>query len=272
MTLKALFSKNATVIGDDIIAIVSLYNHHPVPHRFPQVPAIESSSSSATARSRERKQWKSWNTWLEKDESLLHYVIRLVEEMLQDMKVYEAKLNEDSWNIPFLRQYLDEDTIRKIQAILPPTDSLEQDRKKWKFTQHGNFSVANAYKALKNDAGIKDWIWNSVWKWQGPEKIKCFTWMATYQKLLTAQRRARFLGLDSSCHRCKGVPETIQHVLRDCPTASRLWVRIIHHTHINFFFRAPFNIWLRWNLTTNAGIATSQETWKTQFLVSCWWL
>ncbi|KAL4298591.1 hypothetical protein AHAS_Ahas17G0016200 [Arachis hypogaea] len=84
--------------------------------------------------------WK--DTWLEKDEPLLHYVIRPVEEILQDIKVYEAKLNEDSWNIPFFRQYLDEDTIRKIQAILPPTDNLGQDRKKWKFTQDGNFSVA----------------------------------------------------------------------------------------------------------------------------------
>ncbi|KAL4286983.1 hypothetical protein AHAS_Ahas19G0140700 [Arachis hypogaea] len=125
MTLKALLSKNAAVIGDDVISIVSLYNHHPVPHRFLQVPAVESSSSSAAAWSRERKQWESWNTWLEKDESLLHYVIRPVEEMLQDMKVYEAKLNEDSWNILFLRQYLDEDTIRKIQAILPQQTGLK---------------------------------------------------------------------------------------------------------------------------------------------------
>ncbi|QHO53737.1 Putative ribonuclease H protein [Arachis hypogaea] len=135
--------------------------------------------------------------------------------MLHDMKVYEAKLNEDSWNIPFLRQYIDEDTIKKIQAILPPppTDNLRQDRKKWKFTQDENFLVVNAYKALKNDTRVKDWIWNIVWKWQGPEKIKCFTWMATHQELLTAQRRARFFGSDSSCHRCKGVPETIQHAL-----------------------------------------------------------
>ncbi|QHN83234.1 uncharacterized protein DS421_20g702960 [Arachis hypogaea] len=44
---KALLSKSAAVTDDDITAVAPLHNHHPVPHQFPQVSAVEGSSSSA---------------------------------------------------------------------------------------------------------------------------------------------------------------------------------------------------------------------------------
>ncbi|XLU51441.1 hypothetical protein S245_046255 [Arachis hypogaea] len=47
MTLEAFLSKNAAVTDDDVTAVAPLHNHHPVPHQFPQVPAVEGSSSSA---------------------------------------------------------------------------------------------------------------------------------------------------------------------------------------------------------------------------------
>ncbi|XP_016178604.1 ABSCISIC ACID-INSENSITIVE 5-like protein 2, partial [Arachis ipaensis] len=46
-TLEALLSKSAAVTDDDITAVAPLHNHHPVPHQFPQVSAVEGSSSSA---------------------------------------------------------------------------------------------------------------------------------------------------------------------------------------------------------------------------------
>ncbi|XP_072076475.1 uncharacterized protein [Arachis hypogaea] len=41
--------------------------------------------------------------------------------------------------------------------------------------------------------------------------------------------------------------------------------------HILEFFRAPFETWIRWNLTVEA-VSNSKTQWKTIFMVTCWWL
>ncbi|KAL4331435.1 hypothetical protein AHAS_Ahas13G0499800 [Arachis hypogaea] len=88
---------------------------------------------------------------------------------------------------------------------------------------------------------------------------------------MTLHRRAQIFGMNSSCHRCIGVEKNTIHMLRDCPVASRVWVKLIHHEHIHDFFRAPFNAWIQWNFAMDLG-TSKQGNWNTQFLVTCWWL
>ncbi|KAL4288301.1 hypothetical protein AHAS_Ahas19G0272500 [Arachis hypogaea] len=101
--------------------------------------------------------------------------------------------------------------------------------------------------------------------------MRCFLWVTTHKKLMTAKRRSKLFGAPPFCHRCQGVQETQEHLLRDCPAASRILTQFIHPTFLQDFFRAPFEAWLRWNLSTELG-RSNQIDWITQFVVTCWWL
>ncbi|KAL4331212.1 hypothetical protein AHAS_Ahas13G0477500 [Arachis hypogaea] len=88
---------------------------------------------------------------------------------------------------------------------------------------------------------------------------------------MTSDRRNRMFGGNPNCHMCTQTIETILHTLRDCLAASRIWSQLINLVHILEFFRAPFETWIRWNLTVEAGL-NSKTQWKTIFMVTCWWL
>ncbi|KAL4299362.1 hypothetical protein AHAS_Ahas17G0093300 [Arachis hypogaea] len=46
-------------------------------------------------------------------------------------------------------------------------------------------------------------------------------------------------------------------------------MHLISPHHIQNFFRAPFELWLRWNLTSKLG-RDPEDSWITLFMVTCW--
>lgn len=57
----------------------------------------------------------------------------------------------------------------------------------WKDRESGRFSVKSAYTlldSLADDGEDVDLIWNRIWHWKGPERIKYFAWLVTHGKLL----------------------------------------------------------------------------------------
>ncbi|KAL4306999.1 hypothetical protein AHAS_Ahas16G0234400 [Arachis hypogaea] len=97
--------------------------------------------------------------------------------------------------------------------------------------------------------------------------IKVFVWLTFHDKLMTSKRQSRILGTSAECHRCRGVPESQIPVLRDCAVASRTWTRLISPHNIQNFFKAPFKLWLRWNLTSKLG-RNPEDSWITLFMVA----
>lgn len=64
-----------------------------------------------------------------------------------------------------------------MQAILPPSPELDQDRRIWPGNRLGEFSVSSAYSLLC-DFGryVADPIWKALWTADMPERVRLFVW------------------------------------------------------------------------------------------------
>lgn len=116
----------------------------------------------------------------------------------------------------------------------------------------GNFSVKCAYSAITascNNAG--DSIWSFAWKWNGPQSIRMFLWMAPRDRLKTkSELMRRHFQADINCERC-GLSETTLHTLHDCFFAKRLWDLLLRVNRSHNFFELNLRIWMQQNLKSN---------------------
>ncbi|RYR78126.1 hypothetical protein Ahy_A01g002859 [Arachis hypogaea] len=209
--------------------------------------------------------------WLKNEGSLIQKAIIPIEEENMEITLTEATDLNGGWDFNLLRRYLPDNIIYKIQAIHPPWDNLEEDKILWSLTPIGEFSIASTYRKISQQTDTQDRIWEVLWGWKGPQKIKIFMWLTLHRKLMTGARRRKLFGTGDECHRCNSLTEDQSHVLRDCPAASSIWTQLINPCKIQSFFRAPFDAWLRWNLTTELG-KNNQTPWITKFSVTWWWL
>lgn len=93
------------------------------------------------------------------------------------------------------------------------------------------FTVTSAYELLTRDDSPRhnmENLFGRVWTVVAPERVKIFLWLVVNQVTMTnTERKRRHLCDVDTCQVCKGGPETIIHVLRDCPAMAGIWTRII---------------------------------------------
>ncbi|QHO15365.1 Putative ribonuclease H protein [Arachis hypogaea] len=186
---------------------------------------------------------------MDKERPPLIQCIAAGEEVDLSLTVRDAITVAGEWNVTYLQNFLTEDILSTIRAMPPTMDSMGQDTLTWELTNDGEFAVSSAYSALAQHEEEQDQVWTLIWRWKGPHRIKVFLWMVVHKKILTAKRRARMFQKNPSCHKCDSVKESVLHVLRDCPWTSRVWTKLIHPSDIYLFFKAPFDSWIRWNMT-----------------------
>jgi len=100
------------------------------------------------------------------------------------------------------------------------------DRLCWKWTADRTFSTASAYQSFfigqQSVEGAR-----LLRKAHAPAKCKFFIWLVQHDKCWTAARRRRHgLQDDDSCVLCEQAPETIDHLLIQCPFARELWFNL----------------------------------------------
>ena len=126
-----------------------------------------------------------------------------------------------------------EATRQEILAI-PLTRVEEEDRVIWKANKVHDFSVKSAYQvALKlthqqigesshNQSNEK--VWKHIWTLNVPPKVRNFLWRACSNILPTRENlHRRKVAVDPLCEFCKKQPETVCHVLWECPFARNTW-------------------------------------------------
>ncbi|KAA3488057.1 RNA-directed DNA polymerase (Reverse transcriptase) [Gossypium australe] len=165
------------------------------------------------------REWK--DNWIPKVGPLLSYV-PAHSRLNLDSTLKDWVLQEGSWNIDMLNIWLPEDIIKRILSIPPPHPAEGDDRIIWARTEPGTFTIRSAYRSLKeNTWRPKQDIWKTIWKYQGPQRVRLFLWLVANQRVLTnSERTRRGFGQSSACSRCGHEVEDIMHVLRDCPTAK----------------------------------------------------
>lgn len=97
------------------------------------------------------------------------------------------------------------------------------DKVRWRWSHDKNFSNSSAYRSLfigqHPIAGAK-----LLCKTRAPAKCKFFTWLLLHDRCWTANRRKRNnLKDDDSCTLCNQQPETIDHLLINCPFSREVW-------------------------------------------------
>ena len=68
-----------------------------------------------------------------------------------------------------------------------------------------------------------DCILSQVWNFNIPQKLKCFTWLAFYNKINTWDNLCKRGWLDPNiCSLCKTAAESIDHLFVGCPFAQKV--------------------------------------------------
>ncbi|GAU36816.1 hypothetical protein TSUD_219190 [Trifolium subterraneum] len=114
------------------------------------------------------------------------------------------------WKWDKIRSIVPNDICDKIAVIKPPSQGAP-DFPCWKLSVDGYFSLKTAYEFMENqhqeDLYINP-IFEKVWHWKGPNRIKAFLWKLSQGRLLTnEERRHRNMTNSDLCPRCQDYPE-----------------------------------------------------------------
>ncbi|KAA3474645.1 reverse transcriptase [Gossypium australe] len=189
-----------------------------------------------------------------------------------DCCVREMVNIDGSWNLDLFRVWLPEEVINRITSIPPPHPDAGTDRVIWARSATGIFSVRSAYWSLKeNTWNPQEEHWKLPWKFQGPQRVRMFLWLAFRQRLLTnSEQTRRGISHSSSCSTCGHGVEDLEHALRDCPAAKEVWMLVIPNQLKQRFFSVPFPNWLTLNLCFHESLQGSDLTWSCLFGMIAW--
>ncbi|KAE8735280.1 hypothetical protein F3Y22_tig00000340pilonHSYRG00158 [Hibiscus syriacus] len=116
-----------------------------------------------------------------------------------------------------LASLFDDNTVRHIVGISPPTPEDREDKCIWRWSPDHKFSV--------------------------PQQIRVFIWTALHQQLMSnLERYKRKLTSDMTCPFC-GNEESIMYSIRDYPEIKHLWQQIIPPSWPEAFF--SLDLWNR---------------------------
>lgn len=142
----------------------------------------------------------------------------------------------------------------------------------WALTGDGNFTIRSAYNLCAGiHAAPEKTSWDSLWNWKGPHQVQMHLWKPLHGRLLTNLYKSRWCNDSPRCHNCTGVPESILHVLRDCPLASQVWVPLLKSQLVNEFYNLSLQDWISSNLKQSFGLVEPGQ-WCNIFCSACYFL
>ncbi|KAA3478810.1 Beta-glucosidase 46 [Gossypium australe] len=189
-----------------------------------------------------------------------------------DCVVRDLVNSDGCWDLELLSVWLPDYVIKKIISIPPPHPDAGSDRVIRAQSTTGVFSIRSAYWTLKeNTWNPKEDNWKHIWRYQGPQRVRFFLWLASKQKLLTnTERMRRGIGQSNACALCGHEFEDMIHVLRDCPTAKDVWMHVIPNKLMHRFFSDSFQNWFSTNLSCHEKLQDSGVTWSSLFGLITW--
>ncbi|CAN1780458.1 Putative ribonuclease H protein At1g65750 [Linum perenne] len=143
----------------------------------------------------------------------------------------------------------------------PPAASQGEDQWIWGLSKDGKFTIKSAYLLLQNASSGQD-MWNSIWQWKGPNRVRLFLWLAIQDKLLTnSQRQRRHLSSDATCSTCQDPNEDVSHVIRDCKFALEVWHLIGNFDLDSMAWNCQLSEWISKSLYSPNGLLFGLICW-----------
>ncbi|CAN1732211.1 Putative ribonuclease H protein At1g65750 [Linum perenne] len=111
---------------------------------------------------------------------------------------------DEGWNIDKLNRLLPSELVEQVVGRSPAREELGPDNWIWGDSHDGRFSNSSAYNLItEQSAQQTNGNIMKVWKWVGPNRVKCFLWLAFHERLITNAKRARcHLTTSLVCSRC----------------------------------------------------------------------
>lgn len=143
-----------------------------------------------------------------------------------------ALLDEGVWKTSLVREIFMEHEANSILSI-PLSLTLPVDKVVWTAVVNRKFSVKSTYhlgrEGVRKNGGessetsIMQRFWRKIWKAEVPNKVRCFGWRACLNILPTKLNLFhRKVIHDPSCEACGLGPESVLHVLGQCPKAREV--------------------------------------------------
>jgi hypothetical protein len=142
-------------------------------------------------------------------------------------KVSEA-LQHNGW-LSDIAGTLDQEAARQCVQLWLALGEIHlqpdiSDSLSWKGAKSGGYTAKDTYRLLCL-GGVKFSLHRPIWRARAPLKCKIFLWLASLNRLWTADRRFRH-GLQdrtSACFTCLQEEDTAQHILGHCVYAREVW-------------------------------------------------
>jgi hypothetical protein len=101
--------------------------------------------------------------------------------------------------------------------------SDQKDHIIWKWTNHGQYTIASAYECQFLGA-IAYFPATMVWKAASEPKCKFFAWLALHDRVLTPNNMIkRNWQCNYNCSLCLCIHETTEHLLTQCNFTKAAW-------------------------------------------------
>ena len=139
------------------------------------------------------------------------------------------------WDTRKLQDLFVDDDIPLILQI--KAQRTKRDELRWGFSHNGVYDSKSGYKLAESISTINSvhqtslpplekQLWRDLWKTKTSPKLRHFLWRILSGALAVKQQLAyRGIPTDARCPRCHQGPETICHMLFNCPLAKEVWER-----------------------------------------------
>ncbi|KAK9030619.1 hypothetical protein V6N11_032041 [Hibiscus sabdariffa] len=193
--------------------------------------------------------------------------------MYRDLSFVDLMTDVGTWDIPRLSMLFPESIITHIMAIKCPSSTDGNDMCMWRWTPKHTFELQSAYFVLSSSRwSQKRAIWPVIWKFNVPQRVRLFLWIAYEQRLMTNDERCRrTLSSNPSCLACSNPHETVLHVLRDCHCSRHLWLHFLPASLTHSFFSLNLQNWISCNLSSTFLHPQWNVSWCSLFasIISC---
>ncbi|CAN0917038.1 Putative ribonuclease H protein At1g65750 [Linum grandiflorum] len=195
---------------------------------------------------RSGSQTKFWtDRWLDSGTILINHALN-IQGVSINFVVKDFVLDNGLWNSTLIFSCLPSQIALQVLGMTPPAPNLGSDSMVWGLEPSGKFSIRTAYLLLKDlQEETSDHRWKGIWRWQGPNKIRHFLWLASHNRLLTNEERGRrHLTNQVLCSFCSTRTESCIHILRDCCFARQVWHKILPQVITGEELSKDWSTWL----------------------------
>ncbi|CAN0903682.1 Putative ribonuclease H protein At1g65750 [Linum grandiflorum] len=183
--------------------------------------------------------------WLDSGITLIDHALN-IRGVSSSSTVADFVLENGERNSDLILSCLPYQVALQVFAMTQPVAHLGTDSMVWGLETSGKFTIRTAYlllKELKDEPEVPRW--KSMWRWQGPNKITHFLWLASHNRLLTNEERGRrHLTNQVLCSLCSCNTESCIHVLRDCRFARSFWSKVLPQVITATELNKEWSAWL----------------------------